>query len=316
MRDSGDVRVSGSVKAGEAIERVLAGLREAEAPAGMERRILGRLEGRLEGRVSGVEIRPGWRRLAPAWVTLPAGPVAARALICGAALASLAAVVVAIPALRRIGHVAVQSKSGGVTGAPSAAAPAVADREAERSSNGSRVRLGAATNVSDARLVRAADSDGSDEESVARSEMEAASFPAPPMPLTAEERLLLRLAHKVDPVEVAMLDPKFRAIADAEERAEFQRFFGQVAVKQADPVPGSGESIADQAAQPSTTDRQGVAAQPVPDQAVPAQPAFDQPAPMTPDQPLQQQTAPEQTSPDHSRMQQPTATPAGTGEKQ
>lgn len=295
MRDSGNIKGSE-----EAIEKVLAGLRDAEAPAGMERRILER----LEGRVSVVEARSGWRGLVPAWVTMPAGPVATRTLVCGAALACLVGVVLAIPAIRRIGHAPVQSRSGGVTGAPSAAAPAVADREAERSSGGSQVRLGAATNVSDARLVRAADSNGSDEESVARSEMEAASFPAPPMPLTTQERLLLRLAHKVDPVEIAMLDPKFRAMQDAEENAEFQRFFGQAVIKQADPAQASGGSAGDQTAQPATAD-QGVVAQPIPDQGVPAQPATDQAAPMTQDQPVQKQAAPEQSSPDQSTMQQP-----------
>jgi hypothetical protein len=301
MRDSGNVKNSE-----EAIEKVLAGLRDVEASAGMERRILER----LEGRVSVVEARLGWRGLVPMWVTLPT-----KGLICGVALAGLVAVVLAIPAIRRLGHVPVQSRSGGVTGAPREAAPALADREAERSSGGSLGRLGTTANASDARLVRAADSNDSDEESVAMSEMRAASFPAPPMPLTAQERLLLRLAHKVDPVEMAMLDPKFRAMQDAEEKAEFQRFFGQTATKQADPAQAGGESTADQAAQPSTTD-QGVPTQPIPEQAVPAQPAMDQVAPTTQDQPIQKQAAPEQSSPDQSTAQQPTATPTRTGEKQ
>jgi hypothetical protein len=178
----------------------------------------------------------------------------------------------------------------------------------------------------DAALVGAADSRAADSDDVAMSEMQAASFPAPPMPLTAQERLLLRLAHKVDPVEMAMLDPKFRAMQDAEEKAEFQRFFGQTAAKQADPPQANGESTADQAAQPSTTD-QGAAAQPVPNQAVPAQAAMDQAAPTTQAQPVQKQAAPttqaqpvqkqaapEQSSPDQSTTQQPTTTtPTGTG---
>jgi hypothetical protein len=307
MRDSGNVKGSE-----EAIEKVLAGSRDAEAPAGMERRILER----LEGRVSVVEARSGWRRLVPRWVTLPT-----KALVGGAALAGLVAVVLAIPAIRRLGHAPVQSRSGGVTGAPNEAAPAVAYREPERSSGESRVRLGTtATKVPDAGLVRVADSRETDsnDESVAMSEMQAASFPAPPMPLTAQERLLLRLAHKVDPVEMATLDPKFRAMQDAEEKAEFQRFFGQTATKQADPAQAGGEPTPDQAAQPSTTD-QGVAAQPIPDQAVPAQPAVDQAPPTqepTQDQPIQKQAAPEQSSPDQSTMQQPTARPTRTGEKE
>lgn len=311
MRDSENIKGSE-----EAIEKVLAGLRDAEAPAGMERRIL---EG-LEGRVSTAEARSGWRGLVPAWVTMPLKPVAAKALICGAAMAGLVAVVLAIPAIRRLGHAPVQSTIGDVTGAPREAAPALAGGEAASSSGGSGVRLGTtARKAPDAGLVRAADSDGSDEESVARSEMQAASFPAPPMPLTAQERLLLRLAHKVDPVEMAILDPKFRAMQDAEEKTEFQRFFGQTPVKLVDPTQAAGsESTADQAVQPSTTD-QGVTVQASPDGSTPA---TDQAVPATQDQPIQKQAAPveksspDQTSPEQSRTQQPTAGPVRTGEKE
>lgn len=283
MRDSGD-----------AIEKVLAGLRDVAAPTGMERRIL---EG-LEGRVSAVEGRSGWRRLVRVGVTIPT-----KALICGAALAGLVAVVLAIPAMRRIGRAPVSSKSGAVTGAPIGTVPLVA-------AGGSRVRLGTTAKGRDAGLVRVADSpeaNSADEESLARSEMEAASFPAPPMPLTAQEKLLLRLVHKVDPVEMAMLDPKFRAMQEAEEKAEFQRFFGQTATKQA----AAEQTPTEQAmTQQSPTDQ----ASPAPDQAVPAQPVAD---PATQDQPIEKQAAPaqsspDQTSPDQSTTQQPTPRPTGT----
>ena len=51
------------------------------------------------------------------------------------------------------------------------------------------------------------------------------SFPAPPLPLTEQERLLLRIAHKADPVEMAMLDPAVRAKHDAEDVADYREFF-------------------------------------------------------------------------------------------
>jgi hypothetical protein len=70
------------------------------------------------------------------------------------------------------------------------------------------------------------------EDSVAMSEMRAASFPAPPMPLTEQERLLLRMEHKNDPVELAMLDPKLWELSEVEEKEEFQRFFARPTVKQ------------------------------------------------------------------------------------
>ena len=53
-----------------------------------------------------------------------------------------------------------------------------------------------------------------DRDAVAVEAMHATSYPAPPMPLTEQERLLLRLVHKDDPVELAMLDPKVRALQE------------------------------------------------------------------------------------------------------
>jgi hypothetical protein len=52
-----------------------------------------------------------------------------------------------------------------------------------------------------------------------------ASFPAPPAPLTEQERLLLQLARASDPVQVAMLTPDELALEEARNREEFQRFF-------------------------------------------------------------------------------------------
>ncbi len=59
---------------------------------------------------------------------------------------------------------------------------------------------------------------------IAVQELRAKSFPAPPMPLTEEERLLLSIAHKGDPAEMAMLEPETRAAEAAAETAAFQEF--------------------------------------------------------------------------------------------
>ena len=94
-------------------------------------------------------------------------------------------------------------------------------------------------------LVRVADADKSPD-AVAWSEMRAASQPAPPLPLTAQERLLLRIAHRGDPVEMAMLDPVLRDVDDAKERAEYLKFFEQ-----------STEQPIEQPAQQSTNEQAG-----------------------------------------------------------
>lgn len=58
-------------------------------------------------------------------------------------------------------------------------------------------------------------------------EMRAASHPAPEEPLTEEEKLLLRVVHKGDAREMAMLNPAIRERQEAEEEAEFHKFVEQ-----------------------------------------------------------------------------------------
>jgi hypothetical protein len=72
--------------------------------------------------------------------------------------------------------------------------------------------------------------------------MRAPSYPAPPLPLTEQERLLLRIVHKDDPVEMAVLNPVLRAARDAEDQAEFQRFFVKPVIEQ----PTTGQTAPEQ----------------------------------------------------------------------
>jgi hypothetical protein len=273
----------------EAIERVLAGLRDAEAPEGMERRILAGLEGRAAA-------RSGWR-VASMWLAMPPGRFTARGLACGVALAGVVVLALAIPAMRRAGRLPVRSKIDGAHVKAVPMAPSViATGDVERSSRVSSGRLATTTNAPGAKSVSEADSD----DSVAMSEIQAASFPAPPMPLTEQEKLLLRIARKVNPVEMAMLDPKARAMQDAEEKAEFQRFFGQTARQ---PLPAQlppGQSATEQSPQGPTTAGQGVPNPTTTEQLAPEQPSLDQP---TQDQPTPEQSKPRNVGPDQSTTQ-------------
>jgi two-component sensor histidine kinase len=45
------------------------------------------------------------------------------------------------------------------------------------------------------------------------------------MPLTEQEKLLLRIAHHRAPGELVALSPLLRAARDEEEKAEVQQFF-------------------------------------------------------------------------------------------
>ena len=206
----------------EAIDTVLAGLRDAEAPEGMERRILDALENGAAVRAESV-----WHRLLPLWLLTPTGATT-RVLVCGAALAGVVVVVFATSAIRHAGDVAVRSKK---EVAPAKVLPAVVDAPlvaVSSSPHEKRAGLRVRTSVGETRSVRTVDS----EDSVALSEMRAASFPAPPMPLTEQEKLLLRIAHRGDPVEMAMLDPNQRSVQEMKEKAEYQSFFARPVIKQ------------------------------------------------------------------------------------
>jgi hypothetical protein len=73
--------------------------------------------------------------------------------------------------------------------------------------------------------AKAQRTDVHDMDALALEEMRAASQPAPPLPLTKQERLLLHVAHEGGPDELAVLDPAKRAAQDREERAAVERFF-------------------------------------------------------------------------------------------
>ncbi len=51
------------------------------------------------------------------------------------------------------------------------------------------------------------------------------SFPAPPLPLTDQERLLLRIVHRGDPVQLAQLTPAAREAQLQRERDDVSAFF-------------------------------------------------------------------------------------------
>jgi hypothetical protein len=202
----------------EAIAKVLAGLRESEAPDGMERRIQKALEDQATA-----QSRSVWGGSRPIWSAAPMRPVMTRSLAWGVALSGMFVVVLAIPAIRRLGHGGAQSHSQSKMNSTPAkslplAPPEIVAKSAQLPSPKSSARSVIKKNTSSAKAVRDSDSE-------ALNEMHGASYPAPPMPLTEQEKLLLRIAHKGDPVELAMLDPVVRAARDAEEKADVTKFF-------------------------------------------------------------------------------------------
>jgi hypothetical protein len=178
-----------------AIDKVLAGLRDAEAAPGMERRILEAVEARALQRPVA---RPPW-----AWSAAFAGVVAVSILVAIATIHRHEQP----PAQAHLPAIPTEPASGpqpALLQPPGTAAP---------TRSGNRQRKKPATiSAADALLL---------------SEMRAPSHPAPEAPLTEEEKLLLRAVRTGDPQVIAMLDPEERARQDAAGEAEFQKFLGQ-----------------------------------------------------------------------------------------
>jgi hypothetical protein len=177
----------------DAIRQVLEGLRDVETPNGMERRILDAVQDRASVRSARMPLW-GW----------------SAALTC--AMVALFAVSMAYRVARTSVQMNVHSAAAGV----SKGAVESTEKSEPQVVAVQGVRL--KTNAKRAKLVR-------DSEPAESHEMHAASFPAPPMPLTEQEKLLLRIAHRGDPEELAMLNQEIRDKREADSNAEFQRFF-------------------------------------------------------------------------------------------
>jgi hypothetical protein len=173
------------------IERLLAGLRDAQPPGGMERRILEALGGAGAREVASV---PLWRRrLRPAIAML---------------LACTVILIVAFTVQQRK-HVPGQQfvplkPTEGLNGAPNISSSLRVGQKPQKI----RSHRGAISRISPA-----------------GGETRTASFPAPPLPLTEQEQLLLRLAHRGDADNLAILNPDARAAQTAKAAEQFQQFF-------------------------------------------------------------------------------------------
>jgi hypothetical protein len=194
------------------IERLLAGLRDAEPPGGMEHRILEALDGM--GAREAAASASLWRR--------PLRPVLAMLLAC-------AVIVMVAFTVQQGKHVPGQphgmpgqalvplKPKSGLNGAPNIVSSLRVGQKPQRASVDQKVRSPRRA-TSGVPVKRSQDAP-------AVGETQAASFPAPPLPLTEQERLLLRLAHRGDSDDMAILNPDVRAAQTAKATEQFQQFF-------------------------------------------------------------------------------------------
>jgi hypothetical protein len=208
----------------DSIEKVMAGLRDSEPPSGMELRIFTAVQKRASERYKA----SWWQRTSTGMSWRLRGSL----LQSGAVLAAI--VIVLSARFYRSGE---KSPLSSITTSPrnlTAAHPAESSFPTASATPEAEIKRPAlitttphqSIHVQRVQSIRA-------EDSLALREMMAPSHPAPPMPLTKEEKLLLRVVHKGDPAELAMLDPEVRARLIADSRAEFQKFFEPATTREA-----------------------------------------------------------------------------------
>jgi hypothetical protein len=181
------------------IERVLEGLGRVEPPQGLEERVL---------RAMAARPATGQRWFALAWAT--------------AATLVVTAAVMAVSKLRE-SALAVEQQTMAQAGAVDSIAPTYHSSPAQVSP---AFRMNVATVLTPASSARSThraipEHERLDTESLGEKGAEEAGFPAPPAPLTDQERLLLRLARRPNEATIAMFDPAIREERAAAEKEEF-----------------------------------------------------------------------------------------------
>jgi hypothetical protein len=197
----------------EVIQQVLVGMRDCEASAGMQGRILDGVQERASA-----EAASDWRWLRPMRRVTLARPCAMRPLAWGLALGTMMAVFLSISVINRTKQSPARwyAQTVPTTSLASPALGAGAEETRPRLP-GSAARSRGDTSAQNRTPINAS-------ELVSLRGIRAISRPAPAAPLTKEERILLSIAHTGDPQELAMLNPEIRAQQEAESEAEFERF--------------------------------------------------------------------------------------------
>jgi hypothetical protein len=236
----------GAANADAAVDRVLAGLRGGAAPDGMEGRALRRLEEcNRDGGIPGSGSPGAGRSGLSGWLWAQRGAVVAAALCVGLLLGVIAwrrhAGVSEASGIARVfaGRVATAGGTGNFGNALSQAARRDPAGKEERAGHGGEMTRQEAGLRQGAQALRGAGGDAARHgvmrpdasgfgEATERALL-AGGHPAPPLPLTEQERLLLEVVHGRerggDDGALAMLDRKEQEAALARSDAAFLRRF-------------------------------------------------------------------------------------------
>ncbi len=182
---------------------ILAALSSTEPPPGLNRRILENLANRQPAAT-----RSG--RRPPRLLRVP------RPLRIAAALPLAAALVLALASLHSHRHAAPATLSSAVPRPTPSVAASLPPIPSCCPSQQGRDSLQFASSHREPRRAKP---------SATAPPPELASFPAPPLPLTPQEKLLLRVAHARNPQQSPALNPALRASLAARDDESFQIFF-------------------------------------------------------------------------------------------
>jgi hypothetical protein len=206
----------------DGIDAALKALREVAPPDGMEGRIAGGLQERAaESRGESTAARGWWSGVA-----------------CGAAVATLAIGVVIFAQHRWESRTETRQAVARVAGTQNAGVLSTAYAKRDATESGRDVPC-ASPPLQRTHILAVSSGVAAPTAGELRAETSAPSKPAPELPLTAQERELVRLARTVDPKQLVALDDTTQAKMEAEDAAEFERFFTP---PPAPPLPATEEN--------------------------------------------------------------------------
>ncbi|HEY5055211.1 MAG TPA: hypothetical protein VII58_03575 [Acidobacteriaceae bacterium] len=211
------------------LDRALAALRTAGLPEGMEARILHTLDARLAEPQPASFLRSAWLRGA-----LTGGLVATAA--CALVFITLRTERTTAPQTHEAATIQPQQSPTATTVAlrtsdPCPGAPSIRDGHGADGWDEKSIQVRHSSSVLGAPSIRDRRSAHEWESITSRApRLIPASFapshPAPPLPLTAQERALMRLVRTASPTQFASLHRPTDDKSDAESQAAFDKFFG------------------------------------------------------------------------------------------
>lgn len=221
------------------LDAVLAALRDTNPLHGMEQRVLQAVQARATAKTVAHPIQA--LSFLQTWI----GPLAWRTFVAvGLSFAAIAVILLTKVLAPLPPHIPTTQQTSPNLYIP---APLPGNQTAK---TGSPSAPAITSGLQKTRLIPGAEPPANAVDLMALEDTNAPSHPAPPMPLTTQERLLLRSTRRGQPLEIAQLEPMrevaLRHTVEAHEQSQLQQYvqalLGPLALSEAiDPTPPSPE---------------------------------------------------------------------------